>query len=242
LAGFALTIDPLPAGRSELLDHEGNLITETWFEGSTTIFSVTSRFALETTRQNVFDWLAPPHTGTLYPPALQSALAPYLRITDCDPTVAAFADHVFRHSIDFPLGMLNNLNQTLYEMMTRELRLEGHPQSPSETLARRRGACRDRAVLFVEICRRHGIAARFVSGYQRFGYYCPRRYMHAWAEVYVPGGGWRGFDPTHGLAVSNEHVPVAAAADACGATPIEGVFFGDAQSRMETQIDIQVDV
>ena len=66
-------------------------------------------------------------------------------------------------------------------------------------------------MLFITVCRRYGLAARVVSGYQKGDTQRERRYLHAWPEVYVPGGGWRGYDPTHGLAVSDDHVPIAAA-------------------------------
>ncbi|MEE2871411.1 MAG: transglutaminase-like domain-containing protein [Candidatus Latescibacterota bacterium] len=89
------------------------------------------------------------------------------------------------------------------------MRLEGRPMAAAETLARVRGACRDLAVLFIVICRTLGLAARFVSGYRAGAQNQQERYMHAWAEVYLPGAGWRGWDPSLGLAVAGAHVAVA---------------------------------
>ncbi|MGB7934938.1 MAG: transglutaminase-like domain-containing protein [Gammaproteobacteria bacterium] len=104
----------------------------------------------------------------------------------------------------------------------------GPPQPPEVTLDRGRGACRDLAVLFITMCRLQGIAARFVSGYQaRAETEHPRRYLHAWPEVYLPGGGWRGYDPGHGDAVA-------------GAAPIEGSFYGaGASSSLEYELNIK---
>ena len=85
-------------------------------------------------------------------------------------------------------------------------RLEGEPTSAAETLATLTGACRDTAVLYIAACRSQGLAARFVSGYSM--HHPPEvseHELHAWAEVYLPGGGWRGFDPSLGLAVADGH-------------------------------------
>jgi transglutaminase-like putative cysteine protease len=75
------------------------------------------------------------------------------------------------------------------------------------------GSCRDLAVLFCDVCGVMGIAARFVSGYECSSAGRSDSYMHAWTEVYLPGIGWRGYDPSRGIAVTNEHVAVAAAFD-----------------------------
>ena len=93
------------------------------------------------------------------------------------------------------------------------------------------GACRDIAMLFLAACRAQGLAGRFVSGYQARSKR-PERHLHAWPEVYLPGGGWCGFDPTRGLAIADTHVAVAAAPAPAGAMPIEGRFVGSAQSRL----------
>src|SRR5436853_629755 len=71
-----------------------------------------------------------------------------------------------------------------------------------------------------------GIASRFVSGYQEGVSGLSERDLHAWAEVYLPGGGWRGYDPTLGLAVSDRHIAVAASRTSHGAAPITGTFRG----------------
>jgi transglutaminase-like putative cysteine protease len=106
-------------------------------------------------------------------------------------------------------------------------------------LTGRAGSCRDLAVLFCAVCRAVGVAARFVSGYECGATSMEHAYMHAWAEVYLEGGGWRGYDPSRGLAVSTFHVPVAAAADAQLAAPVSGTYRGAAGSKMDFSISIQ---
>ena len=106
-------------------------------------------------------------------------------------------------------------------------REQGGPWPPATTIEQRQGACRDLAVLWIDICRSVGLAARFVSGYQEGDADQDKRYLHAWAEVYLPGAGWRGFDPTHGLAVADRHVAVAAAADPQHAAPVTATYRGN---------------
>lgn len=93
-----------------------------------------------------------------------------------------------------------------------EIRESGDPQTSAETFARRQGACRDLAVAYIECCRTVGIAARFVSGY-KCGFDRPGEdaYMHAWVEIFLPGAGWRGYDPSIGLAVADGHIALVSA-------------------------------
>lgn len=97
------------------------------------------------------------------------------------------------------------------------------------------------AVLFMEVCRSVGIPARFVSGYSEGDIDMERRHLHAWPEVYLPGAGWRGFDPTLGLATADRHVAVAASHSAEGATPVMGAFWNlQASSQLECQLELLV--
>ena len=91
-------------------------------------------------------------------------------------------------------------------------------------------------MLFCALCRAVGIAARFVSGYEREASVLDGGDLHAWAEVYLRGGGWRGFDPSRGLAVSVHHVAVAAAADPALAAPVVGTYRGKAKATMSFEI------
>jgi len=110
-----------------------------------------------------------------------------------------------------------------------------------DTLANREGSCRDMAVLYIEACRHVGIASRFVSGYVERRPPGEPRELHAWAGVYVPGAGWRGFDPTQGLAVSNRHLTLATAAQPAGAAPVTGSFGGNgATATLESSIEFDV--
>jgi transglutaminase-like putative cysteine protease len=104
------------------------------------------------------------------------------------------------------------------------------------------GSCRDLTVVFMEACRAVGLAARFVSGYEEGDSNILERDLHAWAEVYVPGGGWRGFDPTHGLAVSDRHITLVASPYPAQTLPISGTTEEGSRvgATLETEVRIEV--
>jgi transglutaminase-like putative cysteine protease len=108
-------------------------------------------------------------------------------------------------------------------------------------LQQQRGACRDITLLFIACCRAAGLAARFVSGFQTNESPRERLFLHAWPEVYLPGGGWRGYDPAHAAMVAEHHLPIAAAAIPVDANPVHGTFIGPpVQSALTADISIRV--
>jgi transglutaminase-like putative cysteine protease len=146
-----------------------------------------------------------------------------------------------RHdSQNWVVTFLSNLNERLYEECRYIIREEGAPMPASITWSRKEGSCRDLTVLFMEVCRAAGIGARFVSGYQEGDLDSTERHLHAWAEVYLPGAGWRGYDPTHGLAVSDRHIAIAASALPIYTAPITGKLkSGNVHASIEFTLSIQ---
>jgi transglutaminase-like putative cysteine protease len=242
LSHFDIHIEPLPSALSQCLDLEGNTVTHAWFDGKTERLSVTSRSELETLRTNAFDYLLDPSAWRLplrYPAGLETLLAPYSLRGESDDHIGKFAQEIANEAGGHTLDFLDGLNRRLHETCSHIIRERGLPQAPRFTLRRRRGSCRDLAVLFMDACRAVGIGARFVSGYRRYGRDPAKRYMHAWAEVFLPGGEWRGYDPTHGEPVADLHVVVAAAREPAGASPIQGAYFGESvPSTMQVRIQI----
>ena len=239
----ALDIDPLPAVRAENLDLEGNAVTEAWFDGKTDHLMIESRSTIETLRTDPFKFLLNGSAGTLpytYPADWNSRLSAYRKASaQVSPAVQALAlaaaEEAEQRRDRFPAV----LTDRIHEAHRVEYREDGAPRDPDATLALQSGACRDLAVLFVECCHSVGLAARFVSGYAHVDDSTDQEF-HAWAEVYLPGGGWRGYDPTLGLAVADRHVVVAAAANPLDAAGISGTFRGSAASRIETAVEISL--
>lgn len=175
----------------------------------------------------------------VYPEQMRTLLEPYLRRSDPSDDLEGFAADAIREADAQTVPFLCALARLIEARFTKVVRRSGSPVPPSVTLQQGRGACRDLTVLFMDICRTVGLASRFVSGYTDRREKGMPGELHAWAEVYLPGGGWRGFDPTLGLAVTDRHVAIAASPVAAGASATAGTFRGDASgSVMEYEVSV----
>lgn len=168
-----------------------------------------------------------------YEPVLEKELHPYLEPELVGPRLGQYIagiDRRQRSTIDF----LCDLNRKLQHDISYLIRLEPGIQTPEETLEKAAGSCRDSAWLMVQILRNLGLAARFVSGYLiqlkpdvkaldgPVGSDTDFTDLHAWTEVYIPGAGWIGLDPTSGLMAGEGHIPLAATPHHVSAAPISG--------------------
>ncbi len=244
LLAFDVEIAPTPAGTTECLDQDGNLALNVWFGGATSELCVTSRFTVEMLRENPFDYVITGESLNLplwYREPLCSSLAPYRHDLQVEESVKQYAQSVAAGAQWNTLEFLTALSRQIYETCRQVIRPYGPPWPSYRTLSSKEGSCRDLAVLFCDVCRVMGIAARFVSGYECSSANREDSYMHAWAEVYLPGIGWRGYDPSRGIAASNGHVAVAAGYDHDLASPIAGWYSGGSGSQMETSLSLEVD-
>jgi transglutaminase-like putative cysteine protease len=219
-------IRPLPTGCSRVMDYNGNDVLEVWFAEKTPSLALRFRSKVETVRANPFDF-------TVFHPALPmqysqgaEVLSPFRTAGENHPEIETFIQSICEEAKGQTLNFLTLLCRRIKEKFPLEVRLEGAARTPQETWSLQRGSCRDLTLLFVECCRRQGFASRFVSGYYEDDPNRTERELHAWAEVYIEGGGWRGFDPTTGLAVADRHILLATAPTAAQAAPVEGSFFG----------------
>jgi transglutaminase-like putative cysteine protease len=135
--------------------------------------------------------------------------------------------------------LLNRLNTHIYQSLRYTARDDPGVQLPQETLARGGGSCRDYAVLMMEAARYLGFGARFVTGYIQMAD-GQHGATHAWTEVYVPGAGWRGFDPTNNKLVGAEHISVAVAREQEKAAPLSGFWEGPAGAFERMEVSVQV--
>jgi transglutaminase-like putative cysteine protease len=233
-----LTIEPAPSWRLETTDDFGNLVTRAAFSGFSERAYFVSRFEVETfDAPSVGEFL----TSKLpWPAEPGDPNAVYLAQGPVNEMVTAFAYDLARRAGANAMVFLDLLNQTLYTQVRHEIRRDGAAMRPEETLAAGAGACRDVTVLFLAACRALGIPARFVTGYQSEADTPDgKRHLHAWPQAFLPSLGWRGYDPTHGISVTNAHVALSVAPDQSATMPVEGGYFGDAvESKLSYSVEI----
>ncbi len=237
--GFSLIVEPTPSMLVHNIDAEGNHQHIAYFRENTNYLTVSVDMTVRSDDFNVFEFvLFPFETERLpfqYPEVLKKYLHPYLIREGVTTYVEQYARQTAAvakwHTIPFLTTLCNNI----YQDFMYERRDVGAPLPPEHTLIGRKGSCRDFAQLFVACCRSVGIAARFVSGYL-YGNTLQQHDLHAWAEVYLPGAGWRGFDPTDGKAIMNNHVYLASSADPQLIPPVAGTFRGKARSSLQAEV------
>lgn len=226
-----LAIQPQPAGLSHVVEPDGTDATVGWFDSTHQTLTIAMEAVVHTLRDNPFDWIVTDpgvrQLPAVYRPEEAQSLAPCLGVDPEAPGVAGWARQLAEEMGDDTAAFLSHLADQIHHGFAHVGRPDGDPFTPTETLEGRRGACRDTAMLFVEACRALGLASRFVSGYSM--HHPPEvseHELHAWAEVYLPGAGWRGYDPSLGLAVADGHVVLAATPDHRLAAPVSGMFRG----------------
>ena len=238
LLAYELVIDPLPSQIVKNIDVEGNVQQLVYFNQPTSHLKVCVEIQLNSEEFNSFDFvLFPFETQRVpfrYPDAILPLLNPYLERVGVSEAVENWARRIAAGAGWQTMSFLMALNQAIRDF-TYEIREEGEPFPPEQTLLAQRGSCRDYATLFMAACRSLGIAARFVSGYL-FGNPQQEHQLHAWAEVYLPGAGWRGFDPTEGSVVVNRHIFLTSTARPDLSAPISGTYSGKAKSTLTSEL------
>jgi len=251
IISYSLKIEPAQHFINWQQDSFANWQARLVFPDKTTEFKVTVDLVAEMAVYNPFDFFLEPAAEQFpfdYDPLLKEELAPYLARApqgDLFNHYVAGIDRSPQRTIDFLVG----LNQRLQHDIGYLIRLEPGVQTPEQTLHKASGSCRDSGWLLVQLLRHCGLAARFVSGYliqlkadQKSldgpsGTEVDFTDLHAWAEVYLPGAGWVGLDPTSGLLAGEGHIPLACTPQPSGAAPIEGLVD---DARVEFRHDMAV--
>ncbi|OKH24533.1 transglutaminase [Hydrococcus rivularis NIES-593] len=253
LLDFSLVVEPQPTGISQTIDLDGNSTIQLWFTQPTEQLTIEVKSTVETYVENPFGYLLEPWATKLpidYPSSLLTQLQPYLKPYGVafDPAAVHLALEIADEVKGNTLAFLSTLNERIYKNCEYIIRETGKPWQAELTWKSKRGSCRDFSVLFMEVSRAIGLAARFVSGYQEGDLDKEERDLHAWVEVYLPGAGWRGYDPTHGLAVGDRHIALVASALPAYASPIVGTTTPvksvietgkTSESEMKVQISIK---
>jgi uncharacterized protein (DUF2126 family)/transglutaminase-like putative cysteine protease len=234
---YSLDIEPKTHFINWQQDPQGNWLARLVFPDKVTHFTVDVELVADMSIVNPFDFFLEPEAENFpfaYDRALDHELKPFLLREESGPLLSAFMKTIDTSRPTQTTNFLVALNQRLQSEISYTLRMEPGVQSPEQTLELRSGSCRDSAWLLVQVLRHLGLAARFVSGYLiqlvpdvkaldgPVGAAEDFTDLHAWTEVYLPGAGWIGLDPTSGLLTGEGHIPLAASPDPTSAAPISG--------------------
>jgi transglutaminase-like putative cysteine protease len=204
-------------------------------------------FVVQACDENPFNFLISPEATEFpfrYDPELYRELFPLVRIlySRDEKRVRDWLGRYWRPGMRVgTLELLQRINSGIYQDFKYCRRLEKGVQTPAETLEKMSGSCRDFAALFIEACRCLDLSARFVSGYFYHVEIEGRMSMHAWAEVFLPGAGWIGFDPSWGILAASQHVPVSVSRHPENSTPISGVYIGYARAFLDCDVELYVE-
>jgi transglutaminase-like putative cysteine protease len=232
-------LDITPAAQLRWLrDAYDNSVAIASFSAPATQLAIVSTCVVQQFDETPLDFLVADsavHYPFTYDAETAQVLAPYLRGTQAaSPALQSWLrQHWQRGEPVQTYGLLARLCGGIHQSFAYQMREQPGVQQPDETLARGVGSCRDFASLFMEAARCLGFAARFVSGYL----YAPSvdgssGSTHAWAEVYLPGAGWKGFDPTSGEIAGSRHIAVAVARLPDAVSPVTGSFVGPAGAEL----------
>ena len=224
-------------------DVEGNSVAIANFNQQTQQLLVESEVIIQQYNESPLDFIVSDYAAEypfVYKSSEQISLFPYMTLPE-DETRIVLNDwivNIYKNNESVQTyTLLQRLAQYIYTTLSYNIREEPGVQTVKETLSIGSGSCRDFALLFMEAVKCLGLASRFVSGYL----YAPLMVneigsTHAWAEVYIPGAGWKGFDPTIGDIVGSDHIPVAVARLAQSVPPISGAYIGSATSTLDVGV------
>jgi len=253
------SVDTIPAStQSYVRDVNGNTLLKCNFAlNESDILEFRTEIDVEINEDNPYDFLLESYAlqyPFTYKGADATALVPFLlnEVLEDENKVLDWFNQAVPSPAKHPdiVQFLTDLNHAIRRDIAYVRRDEEGIQSPNMTLSLRSGACRDMAALFISTVRQLGLAARFVSGYlyvessdgdENHLLNRAAGSMHAWAEVYLPGAGWKGFDPTNGILANSFFIPAAVSHLPAVVDPIQGHYFSKTTTNSELEVQLIIE-
>lgn len=240
---FSIALKSEPEGHRVIEDEENNVIDFFWFEELTKKLTITVESSLQTKEYNPFNFIIHPDSFNTIPFTYSEnqhqILYPSLQKVALAQELIDYAGAILDASNFNTIAFVSNLTKQIHADFIVEYREDGPPLSPSNTFDIKKGSCRDLSWMQINMLRTYGIAARFVSGYFYFEMDKPVYELHAWVEIFMPGTGWLGFDPSHGILTGNTHFSIASSAIPENTMPVSGGIRGSATSQLITNLVIE---
>ena len=234
LVNHELQINPNPAGQGIRLDPENNSYTQCWFNEMIDSMEFVLKMTIETTTLNQFNFFLENEAKTPYQEeALKIYRTPTMPLKE---EVVSWVNAIERAD---PNNFLANLCAAMYDKWDHSISMETELLDPNTCFAMDSGSCRDLSWMMIQMLRLKNYPARYVSGYS----YNPEiegHELHAWVEVWLPGAGWIGLDPSSGLFITEYYIPMATSYHPSNTLPVQGQYRGDASARLDTAVTIEV--
>jgi len=246
LLKYDLKVTPTPVDVQQRFSIENNPYYLAWFMGEHPTLTIEVSLQLEITPFNPFSFVIDPDFikayaastdfQDIYPMDERQLLAPSLSLIDG----LDFGDFVIqlRNEHPDPINLLVAITEKIHAQWEHTIRYEENLWSPDKTFSANEGSCRDLSWMLIQMLRQVGLGAKFVSGYAFNPELDEGNDLHAWVEVYLPGAGWVGIDPSLGLFTDEHYIPLASSSIPQFTLPVSGTYGGTASSELHTEVVI----
>ncbi|MBC6368506.1 transglutaminase family protein [Algoriphagus sp. AK58] len=240
-------VHPKPEGSNFRQDLAGNWYKQCWFTGEVEQLEITGEWIFKLQQFNPFGFILDKSfedngwNNPLFQFSYEEKTAfliPFLQNHE-GTSFLEFLKEVKNSSTGL-VDFLVKLTRIIYQNWTHEIRHEENIWSSDYTFEQRKGSCRDLALMEMDMLREVGLATRFVSGYAFNPDLEDGHELHAWLEVFLPGAGWVGMDPSLGLFTDHNYIPLASHPDPKRTLPVQGGFSGNADSKLVTRVDLKL--
>ncbi|WP_143960402.1 transglutaminase family protein [Litoribacter populi] len=244
LSNYKIEITPKPMDMELRHNIDNNPYYLSWFEGETEKLEIKVDFSVQLKAFNPFAFILDhkftedfqKNKDSFYSEEDKQLLHAALHFS-AEPEITAFAKS-FSTDQDDPLIFLNGMLQSIHEEWEHTFREDFGLWTPEKTLAAKSGSCRDLSWMLIQMLRSIGLACKFVSGYAFNPELEEGHELHAWVEVFLPGAGWVGIDPSLGLFADEHYLPLASSAIPRLTLPVVGTYGGAAESKLESEVYI----